>query len=181
MTRNKEGLDLLVEIRGKMQRDTVREDRRLLEEQKARIKREIQMETENMRKKKSLAKELLDLSLKDKALRQEKVREAAEREKREFKARQGQLERAQRELAAERKREKSRTGKEVQDYYERHLAQKRSREARERAQDKEFLAMEIAKLEKEERARVDFFEKIKSGYKQNHQVQRKYAEFFEVG
>lgn len=170
---------MLVQIRNQMQRDTVREDRQLLEQQKKRIDREIQLEQENMRKKKTLAKELLDMSLKDKERRHERDQRELRKENRAFKAKLEDLERAELELREMKKREKTRTGKEIQDYYERHLQMKKERERRDKLRDKEYLEMEIAKLEKEERDRVDFFEKIKSGYKQNRLVQQKYQEFYQ--
>lgn len=170
---------MLVQIRNQMQRDTVREDRQLLEQQKKRIDREIQLEQENMRKKKTLAKELLDMSLKDKERRHERDQRELRKENRAFKAKLEDLERAELELREMKKREKTRTGKEIQDYYERHLQMKKECERRDKLRDKKYLEMEIAKLEKEERDRVDFFEKIKSGYKQNRLVQQKYQEFYQ--
>ena len=171
---------MLVEIRNKMQRNTIQEDRKMLQEQKTRIEREVQQERDNLHKKKTLAKELLDMSLKNKERRKEQNRLEIQKENDHFKAKLRNLERTEKDLEKLKKEEKLRTGKQIQDYYERHVQMKKEREKRERLRDKEYLQMEIAKLEKEEKDRVDFFKKIKSGYKQNHSVQKKYQDFYKV-
>jgi len=172
---------MLVQIRNQMQRDDVKEERKLLMEQKKRIEREIQLERENMNKKKNLAKELLDMSLKDKELRKQMNKQLIERENKEFKAKLKNLEKMEKEMKLTEMELKNKKSREIQDYYENHLMMKKHKELMEKQMDKDYLQMEIDKLEKEENDRVNFFKKIKSGYKQNHLVQKKYQEFYKVG
>jgi len=180
LIRNKEGLDMLVQIRNQMQRDTVKEEKKLLMEQKKRIEKEIQLERENLAKKKNLAKELLDMSMKNKELRKKMSQEERDLENKAFKERMRNMEQTQQELRLNEKMMKTQKCKEIQDYYETHLMMKKQKEMMEKQRDKDYLQMEIDKLEKEEKDRIDFFKKIKSGYKQNHLVQKKYQEFYKV-
>lgn len=172
---------MLVEIRNQMQRDTVKEDRILLEQQKQRIQQEIQLERENLNKKKTLAKELLDMSMKDKELRNQMRKRRRQNEDQAFKDKLESMERTDKEMKMLQKQEKHMKNKEIQDYYQNHLELKKEMERLERARDKEYLQMGIDKLEREENDRIDFFKKIKNGYKQNHLVQKKYQDYFRVG
>ena len=120
------------------------------------------------------------MSIKDKELRNAMLKRNQEKEDQDFKYKLEQMAQTEKEMNIRRKELKNKKNQEIQDYYQNHIYSKKEAERLERERDRKYLQMGIDKLEKEENDRMNFFKKIKSGYKQNHEVHRKYQEFYKV-